>query len=309
MRVPTCGAFNRIDLKRLVKVFTNLPSQSLRHRHVSTMNFTKEDRLDLNALRFALIRMEDTIIYGLIERAQYKHNQVIYTPGHFDFANHFKGSFMGYFLHETECLHAKIRRYTSPDEYPFTKGLPEMVLPYIQYPSSYKPNLKININSKILPLYRDTIVPAICETGDDGNYGSSAMLDTENLQALSKRIHYGKFVAEAKFSNPQTHDKYVELIKKQDSDGLMELLTNREVEERLLNRVRRKVIAYGQDVTDTMYNMEHLKLKPDIVVDLYEKWIIPLTKEVEVDYLLRRLDCDSTPENLHIGEIFDPTTI
>jgi hypothetical protein len=41
--------------------------------------------------------------------------------------------------------------------------------------------------------------PAIAEDGDDGNYGSAATLDVLVLQALSSRIHYGKFVAEAKF--------------------------------------------------------------------------------------------------------------
>jgi hypothetical protein len=40
---------------------------------------------------------------------------------------------------------------------------------------------------------------AIAAPGDDGNYGSAATLDVLALQALSKRIHYGKFVAEAKF--------------------------------------------------------------------------------------------------------------
>lgn len=40
---------------------------------------------------------------------------------------------------------------------------------------------------------------AIAAPGDDGNYGSAATLDVLCLQALSKRIHYGKFVAEAKF--------------------------------------------------------------------------------------------------------------
>jgi hypothetical protein len=40
---------------------------------------------------------------------------------------------------------------------------------------------------------------AIAGDGDDGNYGSAATLDVLVLQALSTRIHYGKFVAEAKF--------------------------------------------------------------------------------------------------------------
>lgn len=35
--------------------------------------------------------------------------------------------------------------------------------------------------------------------GDDFNYGSAATLDVQCLQALSQRIHYGKWVAEAKF--------------------------------------------------------------------------------------------------------------
>jgi hypothetical protein len=39
----------------------------------------------------------------------------------------------------------------------------------------------------------------IAAPGDDGNYGSAATLDVLCLAALSKRIHYGKFVAEAKF--------------------------------------------------------------------------------------------------------------
>lgn len=41
--------------------------------------------------------------------------------------------------------------------------------------------------------------PGITLPGDDNNHGSAATLDILCLQALSKRIHYGKFVAEAKF--------------------------------------------------------------------------------------------------------------
>ena len=39
------------------------------------------------------------------------------------------------------------------------------------------------------------------------------------------------FVAEAKFNDVQLHDKYVDLIKKQDSQGILDLLTNEQVEE------------------------------------------------------------------------------
>lgn len=51
---------------------------------------------------------------------------------------------------------------------------------------------------------------------------------TPCTQALSKRIHYGKFVAEAKFQS-QT-EKYAALIQRQDVDGIMDALTDRVVE-------------------------------------------------------------------------------
>ena len=45
--------------------------------------------------------------------------------------------------------------------------------------------------------YLKVIVPAIAEKGDDEQYGSSVITDIAVLQALSKRVHFGKFVAES----------------------------------------------------------------------------------------------------------------
>ena len=54
---------------------------------------------------------------------------------------------------------------------------------------------------------------------------------TSCLQALSKRIHYGKFVAEAKF---QAHkEEYSDLIRRRDTDGIMRLLTDAVVEKKV----------------------------------------------------------------------------
>lgn len=39
----------------------------------------------------------------------------------------------------------------------------------------------------------------ICEPGDDEQHGSSVVCDVSVLQALSRRVHLGKFVAESKF--------------------------------------------------------------------------------------------------------------
>jgi len=99
---------------------------------------------------------------------------------------------------------------SSPDEYPFSKDLPEPVLPPLDFPGILYPN-KINANPSILSFYICAIVPRITrratlslaakkrangiigseEFEDDGNYGSAATLDVEVLQSISKRVHYG----------------------------------------------------------------------------------------------------------------------
>ena len=143
----------------------------------------------------------------------------------------------------------------------------------------------------------------MCEAGDDSNHGSSATRDIECLQALSRRIHYGKFVAESKFQDPKYRDKYIELIRAGDRDGIMATLTNEQVEKQLLERLRLKVDVYGQDLSKRdidnssangdsnengycLLNGKNNGLRVDaaLVVDLYQKYVIPLTKEVELEY-------------------------
>lgn len=36
-----------------------------------------------------------------------------------------------------------------------------------------------------------------------------------------------------------------------------------------------------------------MQVRPEVVAQLYEQWVMPLTKEVEVQYLLRRLDAQA----------------
>lgn len=250
-----------------------------------------DTEIPLEQLRATLVRLEDTITFAFIERAEFKLNPKIYCPGEFYFPDAPGRSFLEYFLHEVESVHAKVRRYTSPDEYPFTDNLPEPVLPPLNWPNLLAPN-KININNIIYKVYTDNIITKICIPGDDLNYGTSATRDIEVLQALSRRIHYGKFIAEAKFRDPKLHSEYVKLIKNNDSDGIMELLTDKKVEERLLARLRKKAAIYGQDVVEgeDAPHTTRQKIRVDLVAEAYRDFVIPLTKKVEVDYLLQRLD-------------------
>lgn len=76
-------------------------------------NLTSGDPLSLERIRLVLTRLEDTIIFGLIERAQFAHNPRIYLRGAFkELATlGFEGSWLEWFLKEIETFHAKARRY------------------------------------------------------------------------------------------------------------------------------------------------------------------------------------------------------
>ncbi|KAL8088858.1 hypothetical protein AgCh_038573 [Apium graveolens] len=242
----------------------------------------------LDGIRSSLIRQEDSIIFSLVERAQYRYNPDTYDPNAF-LKDGFQGSLVEFMVRETEKLHAQAGRYKSPDEHPFFgEHLPGPILPPLQYPQVLHPvSETININSRIWDMYFKRLVPRLVKEGSDGNCGSTAVCDTICLQALSKRIHYGKFVAEAKFR--ASPDSYEAAIRRQDRAQLMDLLTYPEVEEVIIRRVEMKTRTYAQEATedeaDTVY-----KIKPSLVADLYGIWIVPLTKEVQIEYLLRRLD-------------------
>jgi chorismate mutase len=93
-------------------------------------------------------------------------------------------------------------------------------------------------------------------------------------------------VSESKFrQNPAA---FIPFIQKGDTAALTGLITKPEVEERLLIRLRKKAMLYAQDFASdgeplsSCANKGKGKINVDCVVDLYENYIIPLTKEVEV---------------------------
>lgn len=95
----------------------------------------------------------------------------------------------------------------SPDEYAFTSPLPEPILPPLDFVKFLQPN-DINVNDKIMNIYVKDIVPTITKSGDDMNYGSSVTKDIEALQALSKRIHFGKAVTPYASHDLSTHSYF-----------------------------------------------------------------------------------------------------
>lgn len=249
------------------------------------------ENLTLENIRHTLIHQEDSIIFSLLKRAKYCYNADAYNPDALSMDG-FHGSLVEYLFRETEKLHAQMGRYRCPDEHPFfPDGLPEPMLP-LHYPQVLHPVAgSININDEVWNVYFRDLIPRLVKEGDDGNCGSTCVSDILCLQALSKRIHYGKFVAEAKFQ--VSPDTYKAAILAQDKDRLMDMLTFAEVEESIKRRVEEKAKTFGQYVsinTKVHQGEPVYKIVPSLVADLYGDWIMPLTKKVQVAYLLKRLD-------------------
>ena len=69
------------------------------------------DPLSLDHIRSVLTRLEDTIIFGLIERAQFAHNPRMYEAGGVKELGEigFEGSWLDWFLKETEAFHGECK--------------------------------------------------------------------------------------------------------------------------------------------------------------------------------------------------------
>lgn len=337
------------------------------------------DVLSLDSIRSTLIRQEETIIFALIERSQFRRNSRCYQKGGFgaslgvppgsNMNDTEELSFMEYMLIGTvriflrerelerirvkkqnsicffysthdwfqEALHCCVRRYTSPEEHAFFPDrlpTPLQALPQLDYPSLLDEEAsQINFNPILMKKYIDTIVPSLTRPGDDEQHGSTVLADIQVLQALSRRVHYGKFVAESKYrADPAAYQKLVEA---NDADGVMELLTNSKVEEQVLRRARLKAATYGREPLKSLppHLMEELgssessndsvsivaaaaasavvaaveamgdkkehhdgKVDPAVIESVYRDIVIPLTKDVEVAYLFRRCGKEPPPE-------------
>ena len=340
------------SLSATTSTTTTVDDSTSTDRHVKTV-----DVLSLNSIRSTLIRQEETIIFAIIERAQFRQNDIVYQKdglGQFDVPigsiepdstldhGDTRLSFMEYMLVGTEALHCRARRYKSPEEHAFfPERLPStlQVLPDLQYsPELLSPEngaANVNFNKRLLRTYVSNIVPAICRAGDDEQHGSTALCDIAVLQAVSRRVHYGKFVAESKYRSDPT--AYHQLVNANDADGVMKLLTDPIVEEKVLRRARLKAATYGTepllselppiegtDATSTLvaaaaasavvaalsalklvdngsetnhYNHHrNSKVDPSVIEHLYRTIIIPMTKDIEVAYLFYRCGKIPPPE-------------
>lgn len=185
-------------------------------------------------------------------------------------------------LREQERLQSLVRRFESPDEYPFfPDAIQTPILQPLDYPKILHPN-DVDVNQTIKEKYIEVVLPRVCRKfgrEDRGekqeNYGSAATCDVACLQALSRRIHFGKFVAESKFQ--QGTERFVQLIRQKDRKGIDAAITNAKVEKKVLERLRLKARTYGTD--PSIGADSEGKINEDAVVAMYEvRRTCPITR-------------------------------
>ncbi len=240
--------------------------------------------IDLEAVALRLEGLEETIIYHLIERAQYRLNAVVYEPGKSAFSGFDRESLLDIRLLYHERMDAEFGRFCVPEERPFSSGLPaprrQVNLPV--YPLALADFDAVNLTAEIKRSYI-AFLRAFTAAGDDGQYGSTIEHDVFTLQAIARRIHYGAlFVAESKYREDPAG--YGSLAEGNKREAIMARLTRREVEERIIARVKDKVDAAQATANRKVRTL----VDPEAVVRFYRDTVIPLTKEGEVRYLLNR---------------------
>ncbi|KAK8090583.1 chorismate mutase [Apiospora phragmitis] len=237
--------------------------------------------LDLAVIRFQLIRLEDTIIFHLIERVQFPLNRTIYEPGAIPIGQNEHDnddlSFMDWYLKEQERLQSLIRRYEAPDEYPFfPAALQKPLLKPIDYPKILHPNT-VNANAEIKRFYIEEFLPGVCAHR------------TERGEAAEElRVHgHGRHRLPPGHLAPHPLRQVRRRVQVPVRPGPLH------PPHPGPGAAREKAQAYGTDpsASDKGTGGDPLtKINVDAVVSMYKDFVIPLTKVVEVDYLMQRLE-------------------
>ena len=240
--------------------------------------------LHLEVIASHLAGLEETLIYKLLDRAQFAGNPGAYKPGQSRFRPNEAASLFELRLHHQEKLDTLFGRYLIPEERPFHLGLPapRRVPPAGETGLVIQDYETVNVTGPIRTDYL-RMLASLCGDKDDGQWGSSVEHDVICLQALARRIHYGAlYVGESKYQ--EAPEKFAAMVASEDDIGLLAAITRAEVEEKVLARVKAKVEAV-QSVSDPALRR---LVEPAVIVDFFRITIIPLTKEGEIRYLYQR---------------------
>jgi len=226
--------------------------------------------MDIAQPRSELEKLEDTICMFLNQRLMFNYDKKIYKVGGIPIKG-YNGSFFKYFFKETEILNSRLGRYTkaTPEEQPFLIRPSKPIIQKNEEISEVQP-VK-NMTKKISSEYF-TFLSSVCQEGENCDPGSTVSLDILCLQSLSRRVHLGGYIAEAKYQKDK--ELYDRLIAAEDIEGIRRQLRNIEKEEENLERIEKKSIIYG--------------VPGELVCGFFKDTVMPTTIEVELVYFMSK---------------------
>ena len=232
--------------------------------------------MKLEEVRRMLEECEMSIIYYTVERSKHYISRDIYEKDN---------KFITLF-EKNELIHSIYERYQNPVEYPFTTVTTIKKINHYKYPlSSFlssDPNIiNINYNNIILKNYTKildniNVIDVNLNKYDNLEICNVNTIDINLLQIISKRCHLGKVVAEIKYRN----DK--DLYDKSNRKEMYKHLTNLNVENKILERVKGKTENFLSGCCLEFDNCEKI---PNFITMIFKNIIIPITKEIQLDYL------------------------
>lgn len=228
--------------------------------------------ITLEEVRKEMAPLNDGIVWTLFNRARLKRNKGAYENSPKVLIEGFYDSFFHFLLHGTENVHNSAQRYLFPEEHHFSNPNSKIKV-FRSITPGVNLDKSINMNPEILESYFRAL-DSICPKGDDINqYGLSVEADLMFLPLFSRRVnHFGKKVAEAKY---QEHPfEYQALIDAKDKEGLLKMLTDSSVENRVLASVSEIGQRYG--------------MNPELISEFYKNEVMRLTKKAQVRYLSNR---------------------
>ncbi len=125
------------------------------------------------------------------------------------------------------------------------------------------------------PLYINTLLPVLCETGEDVDRRKCIAADANCMNALVQRLNLAVHVAALK--REEIPESLRLPLQNRDPDQMEEAITNHAVEA--------EVIARVLDTTRAQHASAEV---PDRIARLYAEWIIPISRKIQVHDLLAR---------------------
>jgi chorismate mutase len=241
-------------------------------------------QMSLQEISQKLESYEETIVFKIIDRAQYAANEIVYERGKSGFKGAGNYSLLELRLRYQEQMDTQFGKFCVPEERPFIQSFstPRRKAMIDDRGILIDDCNIVNLTEDIIKGYRN-LVPLFCKPGDDGHYGSSVEQDVYALQAISRRIHFGSlYAAESKYTADP--DGFGQLIDARDEEGLLKKLTRKEVEDKIIERIEEKTKSTQATVNQNIRRI----VKPEVIVGFYRECVIPLTKQGQVLYLLNR---------------------